>query len=468
MKISKKILSLALSALLIFGTASFGSFNAFAAEENGFTYEITDGCAKITGYDENVVTGDVIFPETLGGYPVTAIDGELFFGDENITSVIIPDSVTYIGEYAFADCSELTYAKLPANLTELSEGLFTYCQKLNNVKLPSSLTKICDSALYHCDSITEIILPASVTELEICALGWTSITSIVLPAGLKTIPKSLFWNCLKLENVEIPGTVTEIGAFSFGYCESLKSLHIPSSVKKISESAFLRSGVEQIEIPSSVTFIGRGAFEFCNSLTKVTVWNSECEIENTSHAFFNLNSKIELCGYEGSTLQTYSQGYTHNFNFSAIGEDRHEHIYGVEETLPDCENSGIRTYTCTIEGCSDSYSTVLPAYGHTIITTAHEKDASCTQSGLTGGGYCKDCGYMFEPEEIPAKGHIDEDKDGICDVCSAVLDESNSNDGCICHKGNIFSKIVRFFYSVISFIFGNKSFKCCDDMEYMF
>lgn len=467
MKTSKKILSLVLSALLIFGTASFGSITAFAAEENGFTYEIEDGDAKITGYDENAVTGDIKIPETLGGYTVTAIGDFLFGNDENITSVIIPDSVTSIGKYAFADCSELTYVKLPANLTELSDELFSFCKKLNNLELPSSLTKICYSALYHCDSITEIILPPSVTELGDDAFGFTSITSIVLPSGLKTIPKSLFWNCAKLENVEIPGTVTEIGGYSFGYCESLKSLHIPSSVKTINSKAFLRCGLEQIEIPSSVTSIGTDAFEFCNNLKKVTVWNSECEIGDTSHTFFNVNSKIELCGYEGSTLQTYSGSYTYNFSFTKINESSHEHIYSMEETLPDCTNNGIRTYTCTVEGCSDSYSTVLPAYGHTIVTVPG-KDATCTQSGLTDGGHCKNCDYKLEQEEIPAKGHTDENADGICDVCSAVLDENKTNDGCICHKGNIFSKLVRFFYSLISFIFGSKSFKCCGDMEFMF
>ena len=77
----------------------FGSRASAETWEN-LTYEVSNGEAKITDCDENI-SGDVMIPNTLGGYPVTSIGSSAFEGCTGLTSVTIPDSVTSICDYTF-------------------------------------------------------------------------------------------------------------------------------------------------------------------------------------------------------------------------------------------------------------------------------------------------------------------------------------------------------------------------------
>ena len=90
-------------------TAVFGSSSTtttIGGPEGDYIYIVTDGNATITGYTG--AGGDISIPATLGGYPTVAIADSVFRTIADLTSVIIPDSVTNIGGYAFYYCSQLT------------------------------------------------------------------------------------------------------------------------------------------------------------------------------------------------------------------------------------------------------------------------------------------------------------------------------------------------------------------------
>ena len=164
-------------------------------------YVLEDGGAKITGYVEEP-SGELVLPGELDGYPVTGIGEYAFTGDEDlssaavlvdITSVIIPEGVVVIGEYAFDSCTELT-----------------------SVTIPKSVTVIGDSAFSNCFSLA----------------------SITIPAGVVIIDDYAFAGCSRLQSIEIPLGVTGIGMSAFTGCSSLIELSIPASVKSIGDWAF--------------------------------------------------------------------------------------------------------------------------------------------------------------------------------------------------------------------------------------
>ena len=84
------------------------SLNVSAEEtvytDGDYTYTVENGKATLTKLSDNV-SGDVIIPETIGGYPVDRIGSGLFesslYEPHNITSVTVPDGVTEIGAAAF-------------------------------------------------------------------------------------------------------------------------------------------------------------------------------------------------------------------------------------------------------------------------------------------------------------------------------------------------------------------------------
>lgn len=174
--------------------------------------------------------------------------------DRSLESIVIPDSVTSIGDEAFLNCKSLTSIVIPDSVTAIGPSVFRYCTSLTGVTFGanSKLTTIGDFAFYCCDSLTSIVIPESVT----------------------TIGKYAFSNCDSLRSITIPDTVTTIGVRAFSLCTSLTSVTFGenSQLTTIGESAFLYcTSLASITIPASVASIGDGAFIDCDSLTDITV-----------------------------------------------------------------------------------------------------------------------------------------------------------------------------------------------------
>ena len=113
--------------------------------------------------------------------------------DAEITNLIIPNSVTSIGNYAFEGCSSLTSVTIPNSVTSLGEGAFFDCSGLTSVTIPNSVTYIGNYAFANCSGLTSVTIPNSVT----------------------SIGDAAFMNCSGLTSVTIPNSVTYIGGFAF-------------------------------------------------------------------------------------------------------------------------------------------------------------------------------------------------------------------------------------------------------------
>ena len=175
------------------GITDKGMKYGLSLDSNGNKY------ITITGYSG--LDTEVVIPESINvdgeEIPVRIIGNTSFVGNDKITHVSIPDTVTAIGNSAFYDCDSLTSISITEN---------------------SQLVSIGSSAFYDCDSLTSI----SITE----------------NSQLVSIGSSAFYGCDSLASIIIPDTVTTIGSSAFGSCDSLTSIIIPLSVTKIGSSIF--------------------------------------------------------------------------------------------------------------------------------------------------------------------------------------------------------------------------------------
>ena len=189
----------------------------------------------------------VSIPSSIGGYTVTGI-GYKSFQDKKITEVSIPDTVTWIDDYAFDGCSSLSSLTLPQNVISLG-GKIISGTAISSIIVPKSVT----SCVYDDAGVFS---------------GAKSLESIIFEDGIKRIPDYICSESY-ISNVSIPSSVTEIGGFAFQSCKSLQSVYLPSNLIDIGKAAFSDSGLTSINIPKTVSNIQNNAFNGCKSLSTV-------------------------------------------------------------------------------------------------------------------------------------------------------------------------------------------------------
>lgn len=295
-------------------------------EENGYLYRILDGEAILLGYKGN--DKELTLPATLGGKPVTEIWQNAFsmLGDvrgESMDKVVIPEGVKRIGEMAFFECGELSSVVLPDSLEFIGDGAFSGCA-LRKVKIPSSVAVIPADCFSSCSWLTEVEIPEGVTEIHKDAFRNSSLKTVSLPASVTEIHPSAFsrlqlltsftvssenpvysgWgNCLlKGDTVvlatgefprefSLPEGVRVIGENAFASAEYLKSVVLPSTLERIENRAFSAcTRLTCIEIPEGVTYVGDRAFYSTEALAEVILPESLTHIGDSAFAGAALTS----------------------------------------------------------------------------------------------------------------------------------------------------------------------------------
>lgn len=90
-------------------------------------------------------------------YGLSKINWGSFQGCSNIVTIILPDDLDRIGDFAFANCPQLSGVKFPKKLTSIGSSAFLGCLSLTNIELPSSLILLCKDAFRECSNLKKII-----------------------------------------------------------------------------------------------------------------------------------------------------------------------------------------------------------------------------------------------------------------------------------------------------------------------
>lgn len=230
----------------------------------------------------------LVIPATHEGKPVKEIAARAFSDEWKLKELVLPDSVTTIGESAFSCCYSLARITLGKGLTALDEYCFNTCpvvEVYNRSALPLTVGgegylqynakhiygEGGESRITHENGY--MIYTDGATKRLLGYLGTE--TKLTLPDGLTEIGKY----ALALERfteITLPDSVTEIGMDAFSSCQSLASVRLGSGLGRLGDRVFADcTRLAEITIPASVKTIYENAFSGCSSLTRVTFEKTE-------------------------------------------------------------------------------------------------------------------------------------------------------------------------------------------------
>ena len=246
--------------------------SAYDFVQNGIYYNIEGDHVSVTYSGNGVYTGSVSIPSqvTYDGvtYPVTAIGEWAFKGGEGMTSLTIPSSITNIGEYAFIDCGsninvyindlkawcKVTFGN--EHSSPLSSAKNFYSGGLvTSLIIPDGVESIPNFAFYQCRSITFLNIPSSVKSIGSSAFeDCTGLKSAYFTEGVESIGGSSFEGCTNLSTIILPSSLTSIAINAFRNCTSLNT--IASWIEDpfaLDENVFSTYSTATLVVPPSVS-----------------------------------------------------------------------------------------------------------------------------------------------------------------------------------------------------------------------
>ena len=220
----------------------------------------------------------------------------------NLTTLVLGEKMTKIGNYMFYRCWRLTSVTIGTGVASIGKGAFSGCSGLTTVTIPESVTSIGDSAFSGCGALTNVAIQGNIRNdwsSNPPFNGCTNLMTLILGEKMTKVGKNMFSGCSGLTSMTIQGNVTndwssssyapfsdctnlttlvlgekmtKIGNYMFSGCRGLTNVTIGNGMTSIGSQAFGScTGLTSVTIPESVTSIGDGAFSWCSGLTNVVI-----------------------------------------------------------------------------------------------------------------------------------------------------------------------------------------------------
>lgn len=272
--------------------------------------DTTHHLAEFIGFNtSNVQITSLNIPATIRyndvTYGVVAMLNVGRYTQSNITSVSLPKSLRYIGDYGLGYLSNLSYVEIPENVTLMGNSVFYNSSNLRAIKVNAVVPPTIGSM--GGSSYKKITIPAESFHAYRLASGWNENVLIAgdgvmvstgkIVAGdlghvvldeatyLQEVNKLIIdegtlnnddWNTIKamtnLIEIDLSGvTLSSMPASAFDNRWAIEKIVLPQNITSIGNYAFHGTGIKEISLPASLTTLGSYSFCNCDSLVSVTI-----------------------------------------------------------------------------------------------------------------------------------------------------------------------------------------------------
>ena len=296
-----------------------------------------EGCNNLT----DIIISDTV--ETLPTYAfqnlprlqnvsfsnnMTYIPRYCFYNCDGLKNVNITAPITTLGSYAFANCDSLKTIGLPSTLLYIRDYAFSNCFELDSITIPRYVTQICKYVFQNCSSLTTLFWNAQNSNYYYLSgssyilsnnlnppfEGCNNLTDIIISDTVETLPGYAFQNLPKLKNVFFGCNLTAISTHCFYNCDRLKNINITAPVTSLGSYAFANcDSLESMGLPNTLLYIRDYAFSGCSQLTSINLPSTLTLISNYA---FNNCTGISSMSVHATTPPTLSSSAFNNVSRS--------------------------------------------------------------------------------------------------------------------------------------------------------
>ena len=214
---------------------------------------VTDIPSYLFKYCKNLV--NLKISGSLVKIPEHAFDGC------NISSLILPNSVETISDYAFTNNVGMKSANIGTAVKIIGNNAFSGCTVLADITLGTSLQSIGSEAFMSVGSLAtswkSLIFPESLTSIGNKAFYGSGLTDITIPNKVSTLGESCFAENKNLQTVFVGRGCQILPKNIFSGCSSLKQVQLSVGLLTIDDAVFANcTAIESISIPGTVAQVG--------------------------------------------------------------------------------------------------------------------------------------------------------------------------------------------------------------------
>ena len=203
---------------------------------------------------------------------VKRIEKLAFTACASLTSIVLPDSVEFVGEHSFSLCSGVNTLTLGSGLTTIDTYAFSSMDALVGVSIPDSVTDIAEGAFYECEKLTTVELGDGIKTIGAGAFAETPIWTVDNGENEVYVGKwFLGLRDTSVSTLNLRDDTIGIACFAMYGNKGISVIQLPNSVRIINYAAFALSAVNTAVIGHGVKEIGEQAFVGCSGLSKVVL-----------------------------------------------------------------------------------------------------------------------------------------------------------------------------------------------------
>lgn len=408
---------------------AFNTSSVYTVDGLRYYLDTTHNLAEFINFNNsNAYSGVLSIPATIRyngtTYAVVAMINNGRYTQSNITSITLPKSLRYIGDYGLGYFSNVRSIEIPENVTSMGSDVFYGSSNLTSIKMnavvPPTISsmngnshkkvtvplesfhayriadgwKDCviiggDGVTVHTGKIAAgdlgyVVIDEATSLQEVNKLiidegtlnndDWNSIKSMtnlieIDMSGLtmSSLPSNAFDGKWAMEKVFLPKNLISIGDYAFRGCNSLKQADLNEGLQSIGIRAFQSTALEELVLPNSLNKIGDYAFENYNNAPTIRKVKCGDQLESIGYGAFQYQSKLEMVDFNETLSNIGSSAFSRcgirNLEIpKALKTIKEDTFYGNATLESVTFHEGLQAiYYNAFYGCNSLTDVVLPS-----------------------------------------------------------------------------------------------------------